>query len=193
MRQKSSQKPLKSCVFRGARRTPKGLKRYNPVKIRLNPSDPICVRPICPAPKIASKDPCLQFPNAVILNAVGRRHTQMRANERKRLQKSAKGRKRAQRRAQRALPRENVPEIVFRPCACSATYPKDPPVVKILRRRHGECSEMLAGILILGLSGPNRAMQRRCAMRFESHIPKSLAMQKKVFFWGAMLKHIRLI
>ena len=31
------------------------------------------------------------------------------------------------------------------------------------------------------LSGPNRAMQPRCAMRFESHTPKSLAM-RKVFF-----------
>ena len=28
------------------------------------------------------------------------------------------------------------------------------------------------------LSGPNRAMQPRCAMRFESHTPKSLAMRK---------------
>ena len=32
-----------------------------------------------------------------------------------------------------------------------------------------------------GLSGPNRAMQPRCAMRFESHIPKSLAMPKNLF------------
>ena len=31
------------------------------------------------------------------------------------------------------------------------------------------------------LSGPNRAMQPRCAMRFESHIPKSLAMRKGFF------------
>ena len=31
------------------------------------------------------------------------------------------------------------------------------------------------------LSGPNRAMQPRCAMRFESHTPKSLAM-RKIFF-----------
>ena len=31
------------------------------------------------------------------------------------------------------------------------------------------------------LSGPNRAMQPRCAMRFESHIPKSLAMRKSFF------------
>ena len=30
----------------------------------------------------------------------------------------------------------------------------------------------------LGLSRPNRAMQPRCAMRFESHTPKSLAMRK---------------
>ena len=36
------------------------------------------------------------------------------------------------------------------------------------------------------LSGPNRAMQPQCAMRFESHIPESLAMRKRfllaVFF-----------
>ena len=32
------------------------------------------------------------------------------------------------------------------------------------------------------LSGPNRAMQLRCAMRFESHTPKSLAMPKGFFF-----------
>ena len=31
------------------------------------------------------------------------------------------------------------------------------------------------------LSGPNRAMQPRCAMRFKSHIPKSLAMRKRFF------------
>ena len=31
------------------------------------------------------------------------------------------------------------------------------------------------------LSGPNRAMQPRCAMRFESHTPKSLAMRKCFF------------
>ena len=31
------------------------------------------------------------------------------------------------------------------------------------------------------LSGPNRAMQPRCAMRFEPHIPKSLAMRKSFF------------
>ena len=48
------------------------------------------------------------------------------------------------------------------------------------------------------LCGPNRAMQPRCAMRFESHIPKSLAMRKSFFFFYfnfslAMRKHIRLI
>ena len=43
-----------------------------------------------------------------------------------------------------------------------------------------------------GLSGPNRAMQPRCAMRFELHTPKSLAMRKS-FFFLAMRKHIRLI
>ena len=39
----------------------------------------------------------LQFPNAVVLNAVGRKNTQMSAKERvrKRAQKGAKGRKRA--------------------------------------------------------------------------------------------------
>ena len=31
------------------------------------------------------------------------------------------------------------------------------------------------------LSGPNCAMQPRCAMRFESHTPKSLAMRKSFF------------
>ena len=43
----------------------------------------------------------LQFPNAVVLNAVGHRNTQMRENECKRAQtqKSAKGRKRAQKSA----------------------------------------------------------------------------------------------
>ena len=38
----------------------------------------------------------LQFPNAVVLNAVGRRNTQMRAKECKCAQKSANERKRAQ-------------------------------------------------------------------------------------------------
>ena len=33
------------------------------------------------------------------------------------------------------------------------------------------------------LSGPNRAMQPRCAMRFESHIPESLAMRTSLFFF----------
>ena len=33
------------------------------------------------------------------------------------------------------------------------------------------------------LGGPNRAMQPRCAMRFESHTPKSLAMRKSFFFF----------
>ena len=37
---------LKSCVFRGTRRTPTGL---NLVKIRLSPSDPICSRPHLPS------------------------------------------------------------------------------------------------------------------------------------------------
>ena len=41
------------------------------------------------------------------------------------------------------------------------------------------------------LSGPNRAMQPRCAMRFESHTPKSLAMRKS--FSLAMRKYISLI
>ena len=38
------------------------------------------------------------------------------------------------------------------------------------------------------LSGPNRAMQPRCAMRFESHIPKSLAMRKSFFFFASDAK-----
>ena len=46
------------------------------------------------------------------------------------------------------------------------------------------------------LSGPNRAMQLRCARRFESHTPKSLAMRKQCFSdaktgvrcWAAMRK-----
>ena len=33
----------------------------------------------------------------------------------------------------------------------------------------------------MDLSGPDRAMQPRCAMRFESHISKSLAMRKGFF------------
>ena len=36
-------------------------------------------------------------------------------------------------------------------------------------------------MITLELSGPNRAMQPRCAMRFESHTPKSLAMRKSFF------------
>ena len=35
------------------------------------------------------------------------------------------------------------------------------------------------------LSGPNRAMQPRCAMRFESHIPKSPARRKSFLFCDA--------
>ena len=35
--------------------------------------------------------------------------------------------------------------------------------------------------LFLELSGPNRAMQPRCAMRFESQTPKSLAIRKSFF------------
>ena len=42
------------------------------------------------------------------------------------------------------------------------------------------------------LSGTNGAMQPRCAMRFESQTPKSLAMRKK-YFLLAMRKHVRLI
>ena len=56
----------------------------------------------------------LQFPNAVVLNAVGRRNTQMRANERNRVQMSAKERKRKSAKEQkgskerrRALPRKS--------------------------------------------------------------------------------------
>ena len=47
---------------------------------------------------------------------------------------------------------------------------------------------VLTGIL----SDPNRAMQPRCAMRFESHTPKSLAMRKS-FFSLAMREPISLI
>ena len=44
----------------------------------------------------------------------------------------------------------------------------------------------LSGPFGQGLSGPNRAMPPRCAMRFESHSPKSLAMrEKKSFFFFA--------
>ena len=53
-------------------------------------------------------------------------------------------------------------------------------------------SELFSVALIpKALSGPNRAMQPRCAMRFESHTPKSLAMRK--VFSLAMRKHIRWI
>ena len=47
----------------------------------------------------------LQFPNAVVLNAVGRRNTQMHAKEHKieRKRKSAKERKRAQKEAKERL------------------------------------------------------------------------------------------
>ena len=41
------------------------------------------------------------------------------------------------------------------------------------------------------LSGPNRAMQWRCAIPFELHTPKSLAMRKS--FLLAMQRPIRLI
>ena len=54
------------------------------------------------------RDIPLRFPNAVVLNAVGRRNTQMSAKERK--CKSAKQRKRAQKGAKeckRMLPRKN--------------------------------------------------------------------------------------
>ena len=40
------------------------------------------------------------------------------------------------------------------------------------------------------LSGPNRAMQPRCATRFESHIPKSLAMRKRFFFASDAKTHL---
>ena len=48
-------------------------------------------------------------------------------------------------------------------------------------RFHGPSSKFLD--LPPSLSGPNRAMQPRCAMRFGSHIPKSLAMRKSFFFF----------
>ena len=38
-----------------------------------------------------------------------------------------------------------------------------------------------ASEIAFGLSVPNRAMQPRCAMRFESQTPKSLAMRKSFF------------
>ena len=41
----------------------------------------------------------------------------------------------------------------------------------------------------LRLSGPNRAMQPQCAMRFESHTPKSLAMRKPFFFTSDAKAH----
>ena len=46
-----------------------------------------------------------------------------------------------------------------------------------------ECNVTIGAVLLGGheLSGPNRAMQPRCAMRFESHTPKSLAMRKSFF------------
>ena len=42
------------------------------------------------------------------------------------------------------------------------------------------------------LSGPNRAMQPRCAMRFESHTPKSLAMRKSFFASDAKTRSLDL-
>ena len=48
-------------------------------------------------------------------------------------------------------------------------------------KAQGEGLVALSPLCSNTLSGPNRAMQPRCAMRFESHIPKSLAM-RKVFF-----------
>ena len=50
-----------------------------------------------PKPSNCPKWFCLKFPNAVVLNAVGRRKTQLSARERK--CKSAKGRKRSQKSA----------------------------------------------------------------------------------------------
>ena len=49
---KSSQNPLKSCVFRGTRHIPTTLKG-NPVQIPLSLSDPLVSDPISPAPKQA--------------------------------------------------------------------------------------------------------------------------------------------
>ena len=46
------------------------------------------------------------------------------------------------------------------------------------RMRHHRMKTPLAQ----NLSGPNRTMQPRCAMRFEAHIPKSLAMRKIFLF-----------
>ena len=46
--------------------------------------------------------------------------------------------------------------------------------------------------IILELSGPNRAKQPRCAMRFESHIPKSLAMRKSFFASDAKTRSLDL-
>ena len=43
------------------------------------------------------------------------------------------------------------------------------------------CVQKNAAFCVCVLSGPNRAMQPRCAMRFESHTPKSLAMRKSFF------------
>ena len=73
-------------------------------------------------PRISAGALSLQFPHAVVLNAVGRRNTQMNAKERKRAQKSAKERKtqvckRAQKGAKgrkRALPRKNCKQPGFK-------------------------------------------------------------------------------
>ena len=44
----------------------------------------------------------------------------------------------------------------------------------------------MAVVQLICLSGPNRAMQPRCAMRFESHTPISLAM--RFFFFASDAK-----
>ena len=49
------------------------------------------------------------------------------------------------------------------------------------RTVRGACAVVHVLVELLDLSGPNRAMQPRCAMRFESHTPKSLAMRKSFF------------
>ena len=52
---------------------------------------------------------------------------------------------------------------------------------RFLGRGSGVLSPYSWSVVSQPFSGPNRAMQLRCAMRFESHTPKSLAMRKSFF------------
>ena len=61
---------MKSCVFRGAKRTPTELKKQNPVNIRLSLSDPFCARPHLPSAEFVEPPSCCSPKGAPVTGPV---------------------------------------------------------------------------------------------------------------------------